>query len=565
MRSRLGWGLLLLVALLVSCSMGPVAGGSASEGEAKVLGYVVNENLVPAESTAVTIRDIKITASGETLLYEKTVYTDANGMFLIEQVPEGMFILSCMDNSTSTAAIIAKVTIGKDSLVSVGQVQLKPVTSIKGRVVTKQASAVITDDIQVFIPGIGRSTLVDGNGFYILGEVPQGQYAITFLYDSIANYLPVTIENTLQGDTAFVRDVQFASDIKDADNVYSIYPHELKHTFSIIPKKYNADQIPDWYIGKDFSFVRYYEVVDDTLKPIWRFSVIVGVSDSIVRFYGGLEVVKILLTNQMDSVNTVYNAPDVFDGTFEFAIDSFYQFTGDGSDQIALPPVGFDYRVIHDEDPPPYQNYWYNTARSIYHYYRPDIDSGLTGTYSMENLAWEFGLARGGIILQHLDVSANKNPINGESFTTGPGFMYKCHESRIWDWYSIHLINSYTDEVFSENVLLPQAIPSSLGVITRSNTGMPVAGAVVNCYGVKWNSWAVNDTSVLAGTTDTNGEFLFPGNPFSATFKDTVIYTNFLIQAVNGQDTAFTWLPLNAVGSAWFVNPDTTFREQIQF
>ena len=90
---RFRWGLLLLIALLISCSMGPVAGGSASEGEAKVLGHVVHENLIPAESTAVTIRDITITAAGETILYEKTVYTDASGMFLIEQVPEGMLFV----------------------------------------------------------------------------------------------------------------------------------------------------------------------------------------------------------------------------------------------------------------------------------------------------------------------------------------------------------------------------------------------------------------------------------------------------------------------------------------
>ncbi len=559
------WGSLLLVVMCHSCSMEPVAGGSASEGEAKVMGAVVTESIAPAESVAVTIRTVTLTAAGEKVIFEKSVYTDANGNFLVERVPEGTGVVYCRDSHTTTAAIEAELTIDEDSLVTINRMQLRSATTIRGRVLIKSTSAVGFGNVKVFIPGIQRGTTVDGDGFYTLTDVPQGQYALTFLCDSIVNYLPITIENASRNDTAYIRDVRFAFDIKDADNVYSVYPHELNYSFSIIPKKYNADQIPDWYTGKDFSSVRYYEVVDNGLKPIWRFSVIVGVSDSIVRFYGGMEAVKILLTNQMDSVNNVYNELGVFNGTFEFAIDSFYEFTGDGSDQIALPPPGYDYRVIHDEAPPPDQNYWYNTARSIYHYYRPDVDSGLTGTYSMENLAWEFGLARGAIILQHLDVLAGNNPINGESYTTDPGFMYKCHESRIWDRYSIHLINYYTDEVFSENVLLPQAIPASLGVIARSATGTPLSGSVIHCYPVRWDSWAVTDTAILTGTTDADGVFQFPGNPYSATGKDTVIYTNFLIQAVNGQDTAYSWMPLNKVGEAWFANQDTLYRVGMDF
>lgn len=565
---KLWYCILSVLFMFISCSMGPVAGGSASEGEAKVIGIVVFNDLTPAESTSVILRSIEITGAGENILSEKTTVTDAQGLFTIEQVRKGKYVLLC-DKNNSLSAIRSKITIGADSIVDLTRIQLRPFTKIKGRVLTKTGSNVETGNIKILIPGIRRSTYSDVDGFYTLSNIPQGHYDITLISETIGNYLPITIEDIGIQDTAFIRDVYFATTIKDADNVYSFYPNDLSGTFSILPKRYEPWETPEWYSGRDFSLPRYYEVVEDTaLKPIWRFSLIVGVSDSMVGFYGGLESVKILAAHMVEEANYVFNDAGVFNGTIEFAIDSIYQYGGSSIDQIILPPAGIDYRLLFDEAPPPAQDYWWGNEGTIYHYYVPDIDNGLFGKYSLENLAWEFGLTRGCLPLSNVEVIAANNPVNGQQYDPVHSFMNSCHNYTTWDYYSINIINHNADEVFYKPNFAIAAgfLPAYMGATVRSGTGVPVQGAEINLYGVLWNpSGTVGVPAVLSGTTDSNGEFVFPGNPFVPDTTDKMIYSNFLVQAVQAQDTAYAWMPVNEVGSAYFANPDTSYKAILQF
>lgn len=544
--------------------MGPIAGGSASEGEAKVIGTVVYNNQTPAESTNVILRSIELNGSGESVLIEKSTVTDAAGMFTFEQVRRGKYVIYCEKAANSLSAVVSKITIGNDSIVNMENVELNPFSILKGRILTSSKTGGDPPAIKVLIPGTGRSASTDVSGFYTLSNIPQGHYDITLLSGNIGNFLPVTVEDIVSQDTVFVRDVLFATTIKEADNVYSFYPNNLDLTFSVLPRKYDQWETPGWYEGRDFSQVRYYEVVTDTtLKPIWRFSLIVGVSDSMTSFYGGLESVKILAAHMVQEANRVYNDTTVFKGTIEFAIDSIYQYSGSSMDQLMLPPAGIDYRVLFDEAPPPGQDYWWGDEGTIYHYYVPDIDNGLFGGFSLENLAWEFGLTRGCLPLSNIEVIAANNPVNGKQYDPVHSFMNSCHIYTAWDYYSINIINHNTDQViYKPAFAIPTGFfPASMGAVVRSVTGAPVQGAQVSLYGVTWSPQGdVETPAVLSGTTDANGEFVFPENPFLSDTTEKMIYSNFLVEAILAQDTAYAWMPVNEVGSAYFANPGTTYR-----
>jgi hypothetical protein len=405
------------------------------------------------------------------------------------------------------------------------------------------------------------------NGFYTIAGIPQGQYDITILSGNVANYLPVAVEEANGLDTVFIRDAGFAPTIKEADNIYSFYPTKLECNFSILPKKYESWETPGWYQGKNFSLVRYYEIVDGQLKQIWRFSLIIGVSDSLAHFYGGIESVKILASKMVNDANGIYNDTTVFNGTIDFAIDSVYQFGGNGKDQIALPPGNFDYRVIFDEASPPNQEYFWGDKRSIYHYYPIGAQINLFGKTSVEDLAWEFGLTRGCQKLAYQNVNAGDNPVNGQQYRTKSCFMNNNHLSRVWDYYSITIINHTADRVFAkyENAIAAEFLPATAGAMVTLASGNPAQGAEVKLYGVRWGTYSVDSTPVISGLTGSDGKFVFPVNPFTLDTSAAMMYTNFVVQAISALETAHAWMPVSEAGGAYFANPDTVYMVNLKF
>jgi len=552
---------------MLSCSFDPIAGGSASEGEAIVIGTVVFQNTQPAESTVVSLRRISITTQGESVDLQKATMSGQNGAFTLKRVPPGRYALLCEKAKNSVSAIISKITItDKDSSLDVGLIHIKPYITVKGRILTGVGSGLDKAGMKVFIAGTGKKTFTDADGFYTLAGIPQGQYDITILTDTVANYLPVAVEEAGGLDTVFIRDAGFARTFKEADNIYSFYPSKLGNNFSILPKKYEAGNAPDWYEGKDFSFVHYYEIVDDQLKPIWRFSLIVGFSDSLAVYYGGLESVKVLAAKMTSDANDIFNDTTVFKGRIDFAIDSVYRFSGNGSAQLALPPAGYNYRLIFHEASPPTQEYFWGDRRSIYHYYPIGATIDLFGRTSVEDLAWEFALTRGCQKLSYQDVDYDKNPVNGQQYRTKSCFMNNNHSSRVWDYYSINIINRHTDRVFTqyETVIAAKFLPTTIGAVVKSGSGSAVSGAGVKLYGVKWGTYRVDSLPVITGLTGADGSFDFPANPFTLDTSAAMLYSNFVVQATAAQDTAYTWMPVSEAGSAWFANPDTVYMVNLK-
>jgi len=436
------------------------------------------------------------------------------------------------------------------------------VLDVKGRLLLK-AGMDYRSTLAV-IPGLNKKSGVDSQGFYTFSKIPQGQYDISFIYERIVNYLPVNIENPLSDDTAFIEDAAYATLVNEASNVYSFYPHRLDKTFSIVPEKYEAGQHPSWYEGKDFSLVTYFDIVADTLKPVWKFPVIVGVSAQTAQYYGGLNAIKVLIEDHIERINGIFNNAVDLKGTINYTIDSVYQIAGAVDDENVEPPKGVAFRLIYDGFGEGTFGNWVKATRVICHNYSPQTGDGMFGNDAMPYVLWEFGLSRGGTSLYKLKVDADKNPINHEAYE-GPTCIMNSTSTSTWSRYIVNVMNYYENRFSIEPRIIYYAFPEKTGIVVTNSGGSPLSGVTLNLYGIQWGTNTVEEPAVLSGTTDSNGELLFSQNPFKQGDPDDIIYPNFLVSAVNGQDTTYMWFPFTDAGNAWFANPDTVFYKEITF
>jgi hypothetical protein len=321
---------------------------------------------------------------------------------------------------------------------------------------------------------------------------------------------------------------------------------------------------PLWYDGKDFSLVIYFEVIGDTLKPVWKFPLIVGVTAQTAQYYGGLAAIETLIVNHIKRINDIFNNAVGLNGTIDYYVDSVYQISGAVDDENIVPPKGVAFRLIYDGYGEGTFGNWVKATRVICHNSSPETGDGMFGNDALPAVLWEFGLSRGCTSLYKLQVDADQNPVNQEEYV-GPVSIMNSTSTSTWSPYSVNILNYYANRFSIEPRIIYDAFPEKIGITAKNSSGSPLVGVSVTLYGVQWSSSAVDTPAVVSGTTDSNGEFLFTDNPFKQGSPDDIIYPNFLVSAIHGQDTIFTWFPFPEVGNAWFANPDTTFYKQITF
>ena len=545
----------------LSCAIDPIAGGSdMPNGNVEIA--VLDENANPVTGKSASLTGIIITETGDSIVITRSAVSDSNGMCTFRNVPNGKYVIYSYDSANATGAVLSKVEKITDDLFLDDALVLKPVLDVKGRMLLK--AGMDYSSAIVVVPGLNKRSSVDSEGFYSFNGIPQGQYDISFIYERIVNYLPVTIENPLNDDSAFIEDAAYATLVSEASNIYSFYSHKLDKAFSIVPKKYEAGQHPSWYEGKDFSLVTYFDIVADTLKPVWKFPVIVGVTARTAQYYGGLNAIKVLIADHIESINEIFgNAVDL-KGTIAYSIDSVYQISGTVDDENVEPPKGMAFRLIYDGyDEGTFGN-WVKATRVICHNSSPETGDGMFGNDALLSVLWEFGLSRGCTSLYKLQVDADKNPINHEAYV-GPTCIMNSTSTSVWSRYSVNIMNYYANRFSIEPRIIYYAFPKKIGILITNSSGSPFAGVTVNLYGVQYSTNTVEEPAVLSGTTDSNGELLFNENPFKQGNPDDIIYPNFLVSVVNGQDTTYAWFPFTDAGNAWFANPDTVFYKHITF
>lgn len=559
--------LLILYCLLcigisfLSCAIDPIAGGSdMPNGNVEIA--VLDENSNPVTGKSASLTGVIITETGDSIVVARGAVSDSNGICTFQDVPNGKYVICSYDSANSTGAVLSKVEKITDNLILDDALVLKPVVDVKGRLLLK--TGMDYSSAFAVIPGINKNSGIDSDGFYNFGGVSQGQYDITFIYERIVNYLPVNIENPLNDNTAFIEDAAFATQVNEASNIYSFYSHRLDKAFSIIPKKYEVGQQPQWYEGKDFSLVTYFEIVADTLKPVWKFPLIVGVTAQTAQYYGGLNAIKVLIVNHIKMINDIFNNPVGLNGTIDYYVDSVYQISGAVDDENVEPPKGIGFRLIYDGYGEGTFGNWVKATRVICHNSSPETGDGMFGNDALPSVLWEFGLSRGCTSLYKFKVDADKNPINHEAYEGSVSIMNSTSTS-VWSKYSVNIMNYYANRFSIEPRIIYYAFPEKTGIVVTNSAGSPITGVTLNLYGVQWSTNTVEEPVVLLGTTDGNGEFLFIDNPFKQGNPDDIIYPNFLVSAVHGQDTMYAWFPFSEAGNAWFADPDTVFFKHITF
>ena len=302
--------------------------------------------------------------------------------------------------------------------------------------------------------------------------------------------------------------------------------------------------------------------IPDTLKPIWRFSYIVGVTEQTSAYFGGLDSIRKRIEAHVLLANKKFNDPNVFRGMLHFSVDSVYEFSTAVSNEIQSPPPGFDYRIIYNGLQAQDVGAYYRDERTMYHAWKIDY---LFGNSSLDALTWNFGMSRGCWDLDGLLVKADKNPVNQQAYDGVTSIMNYPYGEDTWDAFSINVINYYANQVYYGPHILNSAFPASIGVVVMDETGNLVDSAEVQFYGVGWASLTVSTPAAYAGMTGNNGEYVFTVNPFDPDTTWPLEYANFLVSAATESDTAYAWMPITDVANAWFENSQGSYRVMVHF
>ncbi len=203
---------------------------------------------------------------------------------------------------------------------------------------------------------------------------------------------------------------------------------------------------------------------------------------------------------------------------------------------------------------------------SIFDYidYRNYLGDFFNHPYSIYNLAWLIGMARGCMNLYSTVVKAKNNPVNGLAFGGVPSVMNDQFGGVIWDQFSINVINYYGREKFNGPELYLKVFPPQMGIKALTPDGNSVTNANVNLYGVEWYELKLDSLPFVNGATDSNGEFIFDNNPYVSVNPDSLKYSNFLIEVAKNNDTVYSWMPVYDIGNVWFLNNDTTYIKVVK-
>lgn len=243
----IGTAIFVLAVLLVfACSQYPTSGGVSVPNA--ITGYVYDTLGHPIRDARVIARRIMIDQQGDQVLSHYENRTDIRGHYSFSSIEPGRYVITIKYDNKKI--VIPFVDASTSDTVSLGGSVPRTTVVVKGRVVN-----VADGNLVVTIPGTDARTTTDSLGFYILEEVPVQELRLAFVGPEAVNYLHIDVKYS--ADTAFIRDVFYATTIEQARGYEPLYFTELPNSFSIIPIDYDSANLPSWYVSRDFNRVEY--------------------------------------------------------------------------------------------------------------------------------------------------------------------------------------------------------------------------------------------------------------------------------------------------------------------
>lgn len=209
--------LLLLAAifLLLRCSAGPITGGTADTGNARMAGILVHDNGSVAKNALVRCvpSDYVHGLSRKDLIH--SAYTNENGEYVFNKLDFGQYVISAVDTSTLTRCMISDALVKNDSITL--------------QVDTLKAAGAITIPIPdnaefsngfFYIPGttiVSQPSNSTTTGFVSLDSVPAGT---------------IPTVNFTTGTDTLKKVIRYNVDVRSSDTSI-IYNVQWKHSKKI--------------------------------------------------------------------------------------------------------------------------------------------------------------------------------------------------------------------------------------------------------------------------------------------------------------------------------------------
>ncbi len=311
-------------------------------------------------------------------------------------------------------------------------------------------------------------------------------------------------------------------------------------------------------------------------KPIWKFSVVVAVEKRTADYYQTTlsKDIKLIVREQMATVNANFNSTDKFEGIYNFQVDSIYVFEGAARNEVFRPHPNYAYGVVIDG----YSDNslgggWWGTNQTIYHSWpqSPNFNSGPFGPGATDGLTHEFGHTRGGVDIYGMRVEGSKNPINGQTFEPVNSIMNFPYGNIVWDEYTTNLLNSTGPDPIVGDQWIARPFPGAIGIKAVDSQGRGIDNVSLEMYPVDWFSYSVSPTPlpIQRFLTSSNGQYIFSTNPFqpaSNGYPWNMRYSNFLIKATYNSVVAYNWLPLYDVQNDYFRNgANSVYNKVVEF
>jgi hypothetical protein len=178
-------GILICVAslLFVRCTSAPVAGGTTDTGNARVSAVIFTDAGVPAAGATVTICPEGYIASIGTDSAEvretsvRTLETDAEGMFRIDTIADGNYIIEVNDG-------VAEAVLIHCGLSDSGDAELEITDTMRLYATVDGNAGVVNDEtLQRFcvVHDLDRVVPVYPDGMFLIDDLPPGQYHLSIV------------------------------------------------------------------------------------------------------------------------------------------------------------------------------------------------------------------------------------------------------------------------------------------------------------------------------------------------------------------------------------------------